>query len=103
VLAAEDLSDPEIGDLEVSVFAEQEVLELDVSVSDAVTVQIVHAANELLEEAQTVVEGVVPAFGGKELAINQGVDFAVVAEFHDVVPVAVMVAQTHSLNYVGMM
>lgn len=103
VFAGEDLGDAEVGDLEVAFAVEEQVLQLDVAVGDAVVVQVAHAAAQLLEETQAVGGLVVAAgLGGDEQALlDEVVQLAVRAELHDVVPAAVVGAQPHCLDDVG--
>ncbi len=96
--AAEDLRHAKVGDLELAAAGEQQVLELDVAVGDAVAVQIVDAAEQLLEQTQSVLElEVVP----EQALLHECVQLAGAAVLHDVVPAAAVRAQPDRVHDVG--
>lgn len=51
VSAAKDFGNAKIGDFQLAVLCDEQVLELDVTMGDAVGMEIVDALDELLEEA----------------------------------------------------
>lgn len=66
MLTAKDLGNTEIRNLEMAVLAEKQVFQLDITMSNAVSMQVIDASQELLEEAKTILDGVVALRAGGE-------------------------------------
>jgi hypothetical protein len=72
--------------LEVAFAIHEEILQLDISVSNAMSVQIMNSAEELLEETEAVLLGIV---FNEQSSLDQRVNL-IRAVFHYVVPTAAM-------------
>lgn len=88
------MADAEVGEFDVTVVGHQQILELDVSVSYAVGVEVGDCAQQLLEDAVLV-------FWFEISFVDKTEEFALVTVLHDVIPFAVVGTQPHSLNDVG--
>ena len=94
------LGDAEIGDLELAVFGEQQVLQLDVAVGNAIRVQIADALDQLLEQAETIL----PAVFGLEVALRYEAEQVTLGTvLHDMIPASVIGTEADRLHDIGMM
>lgn len=96
MVSAKDLRDAEIGDFQVAFVVHEQVLELNISMRDAVRMQVGHASQELFEETQVVVESQV-------VLLHQCVNLPLRAKLHDMIPSPAMRAQSDALDNVGVM
>ena len=93
--AAEDLGYAKVGDFEMSLIGQEEILELDVTMGNAMIVQVSHATEELFPQAQVIVKCEV-AF------LHQREQLALLAVLHDDVPTAGVGTEANALHNVGM-
>ena len=98
VRTRKDFRYTKVGNLELAIRGDEQVLKLDVSMSDAIGVQVGNTLDKLLEEAESVLElalALEPAF------LNKAEKVAFRAVLHDVVPAAMIVAESNGLDDVG--
>lgn len=98
--AAEDLGNAKVGNLELAVLCDEQVLELDVTMGNAIGVQVVDALDELLEEAQAILK---LGLAFQVALLHKAEQVALGAVFHDVVPPSVISAEANRLDNVWMM
>jgi hypothetical protein len=102
MFAAEDFGDTEVRDFEMTVLVQKQVFEFDVAMCNAMGVKIVDTSEQLLEQTETVLNGIVSFWPcRKQFAFDEGKQFAVATKFHNMVPPTTVVAQADGLNDVG--
>src|SRR4051794_29671533 len=90
-----DFRDAKVGDFDVTLVGQKEVLKLDIPMSNAVVMQIGNTTKHLFEETKLV-------FLLQVSSPHQGIQFAVLAIFHDMVPATGMGTKSHCLDDVRM-
>lgn len=95
MVTAEDFGDAKVGDLDVAFVVHQDVLQLHVPVGDAVGVEEGDAPDQLLEDAQVVLQLEVFLLDYREQIARGTV-------LHDVVPPAAVGAESYCFHDVGM-
>lgn len=95
VVPAKDFRDAKIGDLDVTVVSHEDVLELDVAMCDSMVMEMADPAQDLLEDAVSI-------FGLEVLPFHEAEQLALLAVFHDMIPAAVVRAESDCPDDIGM-
>lgn len=94
VNAREDLRDTEVGDLDLARAGHEEVFQLDIAMRDAVLVEVVDALDELLEDAESVIEAV---GAGEVVLLHETEEVAFLAVLHHMIPSPVVRTEAYAL------
>lgn len=93
--AAENLGDTKVGNFEMALAIQKEVLEFDVAMCDSVLVQIGHAMQQLFEQAHLIL----PL---ERVSLHKREEVSVTAVLHHMVPSARRAAETNGFDDIRM-
>src|SRR5204863_10155753 len=92
---AEHFRDTKVGDFDMALVRQEEILEFDIPMSDAMVMQISNPTEHLLEETELV-------FLLQILSFDQGIQFAILAVLHHMIPATGLRAKANRPDNVGM-
>ena len=94
MLPAEHLGHAKVGDLQMTLVGDEQILQLDVAMGDTMRVEVGHASKQLLEETQSIRLLHVSLLDQRE-------QLSLLAVGHDVIPSSSVGAETDRLDDVG--